>query len=88
MPRENNRSKPYLSLSDNLENLHINDEKTAKLSDFLDSPFEDNDDKLKNYSQVQSFDRLFEHNTEVSSSITAGGDESYLNEDINDEEDI
>lgn len=42
------------------------------------------DSKLKNYSEVNSFDRLSDKDQETSSSITSGGDESYLNEDISD----
>jgi hypothetical protein len=42
------------------------------------------DSKLKNFSEVSSFNRLSDKDQETSSSITSGGDESYLNEDISD----
>lgn len=40
--------------------------------------------KLKNYSQVKSFDRLSNEDFEIASAITAGGDESLISKDIND----
>lgn len=41
--------------------------------------------KLKSYSQVKSFDRLSNRDTETASVITAGGDETSINKDINDQ---
>ncbi|MDW8800943.1 hypothetical protein P8V03_07225 [Clostridium sp. A1-XYC3] len=48
-------------------------------------PTKGSDDKrLKNYSQVNSFNRLSDRDSETTSSLTAGGDKSVINEDIND----
>jgi len=44
----------------------------------------DTDKKLKNYSQVKSFDRLSNEDFEIASAITSGGDESLISKDIND----
>lgn len=42
------------------------------------------DKRLKNYSQVNSFNRLSDRDSETTSSLTAGGDKSFINEDIKD----
>lgn len=46
-----------------------------------------NDKRLKNFSQVASFNRLSERDSETSSELTAGGDKSYLYDDIKDHDD-
>ncbi len=46
-----------------------------------------NDKRLKNFSQVTSFNRLSKRDSEISSALTAGGDKSYLYDDINDHTD-
>lgn len=51
-----------------------------------DIPSKD-DKRLKNFSQVSSFNRLSERDSETSSALTAGGDRSYLYDDINDHTD-
>lgn len=47
MPKENNRRDPFLSLSNLLEFATIKGNDKAKISDFLTSPFDANDDKSK-----------------------------------------
>lgn len=44
----------------------------------------DNNKQLKNYSQIKSFDRLSNEDFEITSTITAGGDESLISKDISD----
>lgn len=44
------------------------------------------DRKLKNHSQVYSLNRLSNPDVEIVSSLTAGGDESYLKDDIEDKD--
>lgn len=43
----------------------------------------DQDKKLKNYSEVDSFNRLSDKDFETTSSLTAGGDESFINRELN-----
>lgn len=45
---------------------------------------EDDEGKLKSYSDVSSFDRLSDEDIEIASTITAGGDQSFLIKDIED----
>jgi hypothetical protein len=42
--------------------------------------------KLKNFSEVSSFDRLSDRDSEQTSQITAGGDVDLLKKDIEDED--
>lgn len=43
----------------------------------------DQDKKLKNYSEVDSFNRLSDKDSETTSSLTAGGDESFISGELN-----
>lgn len=43
----------------------------------------DQDKKLKNYSEVDSFNRLSDRDSETTSSLTAGGDESFISRELN-----
>jgi hypothetical protein len=40
--------------------------------------------KLKNYSETDSFDRLSDPDIQSASAVTAGGDASYIAQDLND----
>lgn len=42
--------------------------------------------KLRNYSQISSFNRLVDRDSEQMSQLTAGGDEVLLKEDIEEDE--
>lgn len=41
------------------------------------------DSKLKSYSQTLSFNRLSDKDSETASELTAGGDKSLIDQDIN-----
>lgn len=41
------------------------------------------DTKLKNYSETLSFNRLSDKDSETASELTAGGDKSLIDQDIN-----
>ncbi|MBI6872495.1 hypothetical protein [Clostridium aciditolerans] len=43
----------------------------------------DQDKRLKNYSEVDSFNRLSDKDSETTSSLTAGGDESFISRELN-----
>lgn len=43
------------------------------------------DAMLRNYSQVNCLNRLSDPDSETSSTLTAGGDESFIDEDINEQ---
>jgi hypothetical protein len=41
------------------------------------------DSKLKNYSETLIFNRLSDKDSETTSELTAGGDKSFIDQDIN-----
>lgn len=51
MPKENNRRDPSLSLSNLLEFATTKGSDKAKISEYLSSPFDDNNDKSKSKTE-------------------------------------
>lgn len=43
----------------------------------------DQNKRLKNYSEIDSFNRLSDKDSETTSSLTAGGDESFISRELN-----